>query len=200
MSALSVEARSIVTSMAMTQEGSPLRIESTTSTKDFLYESVKIKNTSAERIRAVTFGVMVYALGNSQEKPALSKPVSINTNLAPGEERIIEAYTISPEDVLSIGSPKAPELLAELGVLSVQFSGGAIWSFDPVSRGGFQPNAASDGASKAAASFACGQGVIGLKSVSTTDATTGVAPAGYWNCAHTLYPVYCQNNQSSCTS
>ena len=124
---------------ATDQQGCPIQIVSTKSTKGYLFEEVKAKNTSLAVITSATFGVLLHPADKAQEKPVILSSAVISVDLQPGEEKSIQAYAVPGQlAVDKAASLTSSAVLAELGILHLEFADGSSWSFDPEIQGSFQ--------------------------------------------------------------
>jgi hypothetical protein len=132
-------AKPISLSFATDEPSCPLAIVSTTSTAEYLFEQIKVRNVSNETIVGITFGVFIRPRDNADAKPFLFKARPVVTDIKPGQERVVEAFALPVDKAVEKSSSmKSAEVEAELGVVSVDFSAGSPWSFDGEKDGTFQ--------------------------------------------------------------
>jgi hypothetical protein len=128
---------------AVAQPGAAVRILSTKSTLDFLYEEVAVQNVSDKTVVFIRFGILLSGV-EARTKPILLTAHPIRTNLKPGQGETLKTFELRPEEAMEKGRPLGTvELNAELGVLAVKFSDGSSWKYDFERQGGFQPAAVS---------------------------------------------------------
>lgn len=124
--------------MAIRQSGSPLELISATSTREYMFEEVRVKNVSDKDVVAVGFSAMLH-FNNPKMKSILLEGRPVPTHLKPQEERVVQALVVSAKVIKEkVDAFRGIETLAELGVTNVEFSDGTLWTYDPLASGGFQ--------------------------------------------------------------
>lgn len=127
-------------SFAPAQEGSPVSILSAASDHEFLYRSITVKNLSSVSLESVTFGVVLHAIvpqGTVPPGPAYRPWPPLSVSIGPGEIVKLDNRRVPSSDLVGAARAMSPQVEAELGIVSVKSSNGAVWEIDPVSKGGF---------------------------------------------------------------
>jgi hypothetical protein len=191
---------------ATDQQGCPMQIVSTKSTKGYLFEEVKGKNTSQVAITSTTFGVLLHPVDQTQEKPVLLSSAVIPMDLHPGEEKSIQAYVVPGQLAIDkAASLTSSAVLAELGILHLEFADGSSWSFDPEIQGSFQtPSSTTDnsGAPTLGSCLAPQAPEPGAVTVTAANPAEGApsAPLVFGCATFPSYCTYCTNYLTSCVT
>jgi hypothetical protein len=207
----------IALGFAMREHG-PISIVSVTSTREYMFERVIVKNMSEQHVSSVTFGVLLYPAGQPKPTPELVSGRSVPTTIGPGQERMIELYDFKLSGAIErMDRMKLTTLRAEIGVLAVEFEDGAPWNFDPLSHDGFVSAKSSENRTinRVTASKRCEdspqmdeRGLTTLPRIASLAAfhpshqegNSDAVPLGTFKCIDSSGAcVYCTNNQTSCT-
>jgi hypothetical protein len=191
---------------ATDQQGCSMQIVSTKSTKGYLFEEVNGKNTSQVAITSATFGVLLHPIEKTQEKPIILSSAVIPMDLQPGEEKAVQANVVAGQ----IATDKAASftssaVLAELGILRLEFGDGSSWSFDPETQGSFQtPSSTTDNIGEpmlgsCLAPQAPEQGAVTVTAANSSEGAPS-APQVFSCATIPSYCTYCTNYLTTCVT
>jgi len=136
--------RQVPLGLALFQPGSPVSIVQGESTEDYIFERVGVKNTSDRLVTSVTFGLMFISTDDKAQsiKPKLFTARPVATNLRPGEEASLSAYVLPYSEIFERASElNVDSVMAQLGLLRVEFADGTAWLAERSADGGFLVNA-----------------------------------------------------------
>jgi len=137
--------------IAYVQAGAPVELNSVTHGLDFVYSNAEVKNVSDRAVRAVTFGVLLHGSAPNHSEPILASSREMQTDIKPGGVRTLDVLDLTVKEVqVTATQLKSDRVIAEFGILGVQFNDGGSWIFDLQKNGGFSTSAVSASADPAA--------------------------------------------------
>jgi hypothetical protein len=117
--------------VAYVQSGAPVQLTSITHGNDFLYQKAEVKNVSDRTVESVTFGVLLHETPPNQSEPIVAVSQQVPTDIKPGQIRSVDVLALHPNQAQERASQlKSNTVIAEFGVLGVQFEDGSSWTFD----------------------------------------------------------------------
>jgi hypothetical protein len=119
------------------QAGAPVTLTQSTSTIDYGYASVTIRNDSPKRIRSVTLAALVWPSDPALKSPQIFSRVGPVASIEPGESLEIASQLI---DADTLNHLLVHGARAEVGVIGVDFADGTKWSYDLAGKGHFEPD------------------------------------------------------------
>jgi hypothetical protein len=138
------QGRPISIEAAFFQKGCPIQLLSATSSEKYLFEHVRVRNSSANTVVAIRFGVVLRVPGSANSKPVFISGVSIPANIKPGEEREIDTYALAiPKAEGLVAEVAGPKVTVELGVVTVEYEDQPAYRYDFEKEGGFRPLASN---------------------------------------------------------
>ena len=113
--------------------------------------NAEVKNVSDRAVRAVTFGVLLHGSAPNHSEPILASSREMQTDIKPGGVRTLDVLDLTVKEVqVTATQLKSDRVIAEFGILGVQFNDGGSWIFDLQKNGGFSTSAVSASADPAA--------------------------------------------------
>lgn len=109
---------------------SPAQLTSITHGIDFLYQKAEVKNVSDRTVSSVTFGVLLHETDPNQSKPIVALSQQVPTDIKPGQVGVDVLGLRTKESQEKASQLKSNTVVAEFGVLGVQFEDGGSWTFD----------------------------------------------------------------------
>jgi len=186
--------RMVTMEFVLAQPNAPLAIQGTQSSAELgAYGVVTVKNVSSVAVKEVTFGVFVHEpKQNEKLKPHLEVASPISIALAPGASTELKARVL-PMARLNELSSRYPGSVFELGVVAAVLQDGSKWAA-PLDKGRFGGAKRQQGASNTPCSGKPRSLLVSLL------ASAGITDdGGYFTCAATSAPIWCDNNLTSCT-
>ena len=204
------ELPSTMLNFAIGQEGSPIKITVATSTQDWIYNDVRVRNVSERVITSVTLGMTLSPISKTghveTEKGILIEGPLIPTGgLQPQDEMTLGVHLISGSDLRARRSGLGwIRSYAVIGVLKASYEGGE-YVFDVTAHHGFDPAPVELGP-RAGLMVPCKGRArdpyarkSGLLRAAAFAGPAGDAPESSFYCADSQTAcVYCTNNTSSC--
>ena len=139
------EPPSTMLTFAIGQEGSPIKFTVATSTQEWMYSEVRVRNVSDRVITIVTLGMTLSPISQSghvdTEKAILIEGPPLSTGgLQPQDEMTLAMHLMSTSDLRERRSRLGwIRTYAEIGVLKASFEGGGEYVFDMTAHHGFNP-------------------------------------------------------------
>jgi hypothetical protein len=116
---------------AYVQSGAPVQLTSITHGMDFLYQKAEVRNVSDRTVSSVTFGVLLHETDPNQSEPIIAVSQQVPTDIKPGQVRSVNVLGLRTKEAQEKASQlKSNTVVAEFGVLGVQFDDGGSWTFD----------------------------------------------------------------------
>lgn len=122
------------------QAGSPLQLGTVSHGSDFFLRKAEVTNTSDRTIVSVTFGIFLREAPPSQADATFASSREIPSNIKPNETRTLDILQLTVKEAREKATQlKTNTVLAESGVLAVQFEDGGSWNSDAQQKGRFAP-------------------------------------------------------------
>lgn len=116
---------------AYVESGAPVQLTSITSGTDFLYQKAEVRNVSDRTVESVTFGVLLHEKPPNESEPVVVVSQRVPTNIKPGQTHSVDVLALRPNQAQEKASQlKSNTVIAEFGVLGVQFDDGSSWTFN----------------------------------------------------------------------
>ena len=116
---------------AYAESGAPVQLTSITFGTDFLYQKAEVRNVSDRIVESVTFGVLLHEKPPNESEPVVAVSQRVPTDLKPGQTHSVDVLALRPNQAQEKASQlKSNTVVAEFGVLGVQFEDGSSWTFD----------------------------------------------------------------------
>jgi len=130
----------IITSVAFEEQGLPVKILNASSSTDFIFSDVTLKNTTDHIVRSITFGVVLYdPRAGSAITPVVFAGKQVLTNIESGAEATVHPNFMKLTDLMKdLKNSGAVSATADLGVTKIEFDDGSSWTFEVQPREGFR--------------------------------------------------------------
>ena len=140
LAALPLFAGGVALTVAVEEQGLPIKIMNATSTTDFAFSDVGVKNTTNRIVRSITFGVVLYdPKAGSRVMPVVLAGKQVLTNIEPGAEATVHPNFMRLTDLLNdLKNRELVSATADLGVTKIEFDDGSSWTFEVQPREGFR--------------------------------------------------------------
>jgi hypothetical protein len=126
------------------QDAAPAQIISVMNDTQYFFTKAQVKNVSQRRIQSITFGVLLHEAGNRKDGIIVTKH-DIPTEILPGTSRSMDTFGVqvktAREEAMKF---KSTPVVADFGILEVQFEDGGSWHSPAEDNKSFQSQESSE--------------------------------------------------------